>query len=124
MPAIVGTLTGPGTVIEGGTSTNFTIDNTTINPTYSGTLTMNDGGFGGTFTPTTLTWVGLASAKTFVYNAPNSTGTATITPTNIAGDSTAPSSLAIIVEPRARLLYTDGYTLSGNLQQIDGNIRG
>lgn len=97
MPAIVGTISGPSTVTEGTSSTNFTIDNTVDNPTYSGTLTMSDGGFGGTFTPATLTWTGTASAKTFVYNAPSRTGLAVIMATNGVGDSTVPSTLNITV---------------------------
>ena len=45
-------------------SGNFTV---IPNSNYTGTITLSDGGKGGTFTPATLSWTGDAAAKTFKY---------------------------------------------------------
>ena len=61
------TLTGPSTGVVGVASTNFTV---TPNGTETGVFTPNAIS-GVTYTPTTLTWSGDASAKTFTANSTN-----------------------------------------------------
>jgi hypothetical protein len=96
MPTIVGPITGPSTVVESTTSNPFTVSNADA-PTYIGVLIPNDGGFGGTFTPSTITFTGVLASFMFRYNAPAATGTAVVTVTNVGGDATAPSSLNVAV---------------------------
>jgi hypothetical protein len=69
-PATSYTMTGPTSGAINAASTNFTL---TPNGTTSVTITPASDGTG-TFSPTSLTWTGDASAKTFTY-----------TPTSIAG---------------------------------------
>jgi lysophospholipase L1-like esterase len=75
------TITGDSGGANGEASTNFTVVPVDI---FTGTITPNDGGAGGTFSPTSLTWSGSKDAKTFTYT-PASLGTKTISVTNDAG---------------------------------------
>jgi hypothetical protein len=54
----------PATGDLGVTSGNFTL---TPNGLYTGTATLSDGGAGGTFSPSSLSWSGESSGKTFTY---------------------------------------------------------
>lgn len=67
------TSSGPKSQVSG----NFTV---TPNGVYTGTITPSDGGAGGTFSPTSLTWTAENSAKTFTY-APSTVGPRTISAT-------------------------------------------
>lgn len=80
MPPVILNFTGPSTVPAGGTSTAFTL--TPAVGAITTNVSLSDGGAGGSFTPSSLSWVADSTAKTFVYNAPNVAGTVTITPTN------------------------------------------
>ncbi len=72
-------------------SSNFTV---TPSQTFTGTITPSDGGFGGTFTPSSLTWAAASDAKTFVYK-PVTWGSRTISTTN-SGTLTDPSPVAYL----------------------------
>lgn len=88
-------LTGPSTVAENTSSTNFTI---TPSVPITGTYTMGDGGFGGTFTPPSLTWAASSAPQTFVYNAPNHPGMTQIIPVwSGGGITTNPPYLLITI---------------------------
>ncbi|MFA6572116.1 MAG: discoidin domain-containing protein, partial [Bacteroidota bacterium] len=87
--AVAYTLVGPTGVVNGGTSTNFTIQPDGI---FTGIITPNDGGDGGTFVPSSLTWSSSASAQTFTYT-PASAGAKTIS-TSDNGSLVDPSSLS------------------------------
>lgn len=87
---------GPTTVASGGTTTNFTI--TPFPVPITGTYTLTDGGYGGTFTPPSLSWVSDNTPKTFVWNAPAIPGIAVITPVYGGGTAiTAPTSINVTV---------------------------
>lgn len=58
------TLTGPANV-NLSTPATFTV---TPNGTFTGTVTLSDGGNGGTLTPSSLTWSGTSDAKMFTYS--------------------------------------------------------
>lgn len=75
------TRSGPasGTVLVN--STNFTI---TPDDFYTGSITPNDNGAGGTFTPSSLTWAAENTVKTFKYK-PLTTGVKVISFTNDHG---------------------------------------
>jgi hypothetical protein len=75
------TLTGPSTGAVDQASADFTV---TPNSVFTGTITPNDGGAGGTFNPTSLTWSNTSGAKTFTYKA-STTGARTISTTNPDG---------------------------------------
>lgn len=81
------TLTGPSSGYVGMASSGFTV---TPNGTLTGTITPSDSGGGGTFSPSSLTWTGNNSAKTFTYT-PGSAGTKTISTTNSASLADASS---------------------------------
>lgn len=78
----------PSTGKPGTVSSNFTL---TPNGPFTGTITLHDASAGGTFTPSSLTWSGDASAKTFTYTAA-SVGAKTISSTN-SDSLTDPSSV-------------------------------
>lgn len=92
------TLTAPGTAsgAAGVASGNFTV---TPNGAVTATVTPADGGAGGTFTPSSLSWTSASNSQTFTYTPPSSgstPGTAvirTIATTNNAG-LTDPASVA------------------------------
>jgi len=79
------TLSGPSSGNVGTPSTNFTVALPTGAP-VAGTLTVtpNDGGAGGTFTPTSVALTTGTPSATFTYT-PSSTGTKTISVTNNGG---------------------------------------
>ena len=85
------TLTGPSSGITGVASSPFTV---TPNANYTGTINPNDGGAGGTFSPTSLTWSGTAQAKTFTYTA--ATGGSKTIATTSAPALTNPSPLTYV----------------------------
>jgi hypothetical protein len=99
------TLTGPPSGTGLGASSNFTI---TPVEAITDTVTPSDGGAGGTFTPSSLSWTASATAKTCTYTPPRD-GAFTLTFTSTAGGPIAgsPHSYTAIVT----------YTLSG---PIDG----
>jgi hypothetical protein len=57
---------GPTAGITGAASAEFEV---VLNGVYTGTITPDDGGDGGTFTPDKLTWNGTSEKKTFTYTA-------------------------------------------------------
>jgi hypothetical protein len=83
------TLTGPTSGTNGVASTNFTSG---ANGTITGTVTVtpNDGGQGGTFTPTSVAISSGTPTATFTYT-PASTGVKTISTTNNGGLTPAAS---------------------------------
>ena len=95
------TLTGPTSQTGIGASSNFTV---TPAATTTDSITLSDGGAGGTFTPSSLSWSSSSSAKTFTYTPP-SVGTFTLTLTAVGGGavSGSPATLAASVT----------YTLTG-----------
>lgn len=100
------TLTGPSSGTVGSPSTNFTV---VANGTITGTITVtpNDGGDGGTFSPTSVAISAASPTATFQYTAANAgSPTATITVTNnggltnpagIAYTATAPAATSLVV---------------------------
>lgn len=84
------TLTAPGTNsgAAGVASGNFTV---TPNGTITATITPSDGGAGGTFTPSSLTFTASSAAQTFTYtpgsvsSTPGATAVRTISVTNNGG---------------------------------------
>jgi hypothetical protein len=99
--SIAYTLTGTTSGTGLGASSNFTI--TPVEATTD-TVTFSDGGAGGTFTPSSLSWTASAVAKTCTYTPPRD-GTFALTATSTAGGPVAgsPHSYTAIVT----------YTLSG-----------
>jgi lysophospholipase L1-like esterase len=85
-------LTGPSSAEVGQHSGDFTV---TPNANYTGTITPSDGGAGGTFTPSSLTFSASESPQTFTYT-PASSGTISISTTSSPG-LTDPSALSISV---------------------------
>jgi hypothetical protein len=83
--------TGPTSGNVNSVSANFTV---TPDNLYTGTITPSDGGAGGTFTPTILTFSGSSAAQIFTYT-PSTSGTKTI----------SVSSNPILTDP-ANLTYT------------------
>lgn len=75
------TLSGPTGGTVGVASAAFTL---TPSSTTTDVVTFSDGGAGGTFSPTSLTWTSSSAAKTFTYTAASS-GTNAITPTSQDG---------------------------------------
>jgi hypothetical protein len=67
-PATQIALTGPSTATVGVASTNFTVN---PNGTYTGIVSLADGGHGGTFHPPSLTFSGSSAAQTFTYTPAN-----------------------------------------------------
>lgn len=86
------TMTGPSSGLVSVTSTNFTV---TPNGPYTGTITPSDGGNGGTFTPSSLSYSSESTAKTFTYT-PASTGVKTIS-ASASPSLTPPSSISYTV---------------------------
>jgi hypothetical protein len=74
-------VSGPTSGNVGVASTNFTL---TPAATTTDTVTPSDGGAGGTFTPTSLSWAASAAAKTFTYT-PATTGPISLTVTSANG---------------------------------------
>jgi len=123
-PATAYTMTGPTAGPNGAASSNFTL---TPNGLTSVTITPADGGAGGTFTPTSLTWTGDAVAKTFTYTAA-STGNKTISVTD-SGSLTDPANITYNSKATASRTYsiTDGspstttyYTITNNDSTLFG----
>lgn len=100
-------LIGPSSVAGGATSTDFTII-PAINIT--GTYTMIDSGYGGTFTPPSLTWAADSTPKTFKYNAPNTPGIATITPVWSGG--------SVVTDPPFLLITVTGANATQHIYQM------
>lgn len=73
-PATAYTFTGPSSALINQPSAAFTI---TPNGTYTGTITPSDGGAGGTFSPSSLTFASSSVAQTFTYT-PVAIGSQTI----------------------------------------------
>ncbi len=96
------TLAGPANGPLSTASSNFTV--TPNAKVIAAVVTLADGGAGGTFTPTTLTFTNSAVAQTFTYT-PASAGVKTISATNNGGLSD-PVSLSFTVTATA-------YTLNG-----------
>lgn len=98
------TLTAPGTPTgtPGTASGNFTV---TPGTAITGTITPHDGGMGGTFTPSSLSWVASASAETFTYT-PATTGSIAISTTNSVSfndpSSVAFTSYGITITPSSQ----------------------
>lgn len=89
------TLTGPTSGTVSVVSTNFAI---APNGTYTGTITPSSSGTG-VFTPTSLTWSGDATSKTFTYTPSNTTNSPhTISVTSSPG-ITDPTSISYTVNP-------------------------
>lgn len=86
------TLTGPSGGVVGAASTNFTVGVTPVGGEITGTLTVtpNDGGAGGSFSPTTLALTTGSPTGTFVYT-PATTGAKTIGITDNGGLADAAS---------------------------------
>lgn len=86
-------LTGPSSGTVSVASTNCTVGVTPIGGTITGTVrfTPNDGGAGGTFSPTYLDLTTGSPSGTFTY-APSTVGARTITVTNNSGGAIASSS--------------------------------
>ena len=91
-PATSYTLTGPSSSTENQASSNFTI---TPNGAYAGIITPSDGGAGGTFTPSSLSFSNSSAAQTFTYTA-TATGTITISASSSPA-ITNPSPLTVAV---------------------------
>jgi hypothetical protein len=87
------TLSGPSSGDIHVASTNFTVALPTSGVIVGSiTVTPNDGGDGGTFTPTSVVLTSAAPSKTFTYT-PNSVGSKTISTTN-SGTLTNPTPLS------------------------------
>jgi len=93
-------VSGPATGVSGTPSTNFTL---TPAAATLDTITLSDGGAGGTFTPASLT-ISSASAVTFTYT-PLSTGVITLTLTSLNGFTITGSPLTYT--------STSSYSVSG-----------
>jgi len=85
LPGINVAFTGPATVAAGGVSAAFTL---TPEAPITVTVTPNDSGAGGSFTPSSVSWAASGVPMTFVYNAPLGAGSVVITP--VAGVSINP----------------------------------
>ena len=117
------TLTGPSSGTVGSPSTNFTVG---ANGTITGTITVtpNDGGDGGTFSPTSVAISAASPTAIFTYTAANAgSPTATVNVTNdggltnpagIAYSATAPNAtqLVLSVPDAAGLSGFSGIVLS------------
>lgn len=86
------TLTGPSGGIVGVPSTVFTV---TPNGSFTGSVTPSAGAGGGSFSPSSLSWINDNSPKTFTYT-PVTSGAKTISITN-SGALTNPSPLSYVV---------------------------
>lgn len=91
-PATGTTLSGPSSGVVGVASTNFTVGVSPGGGEITGTLTVtpNDGGAGGTFTPTTVALTTASPTATFTYT-PSTTGAKTIGITDNGGLTDASS---------------------------------
>lgn len=88
-------ISGPSSGVVGSATSNFTL--TPDGTVTSATVTPTDGGGGGTFSPSSLTWTAEDTAKTFTYT-PGSTGTKTISASFSGSPTTlSPSSLSVTV---------------------------
>ena len=97
------TLTGPSSINLNQTSSNFAA---CPNGTYTGTITPNDGGAGGTFTPSSLTFSGLSDCQTFTYS-PSSSGTKTISTTSSPSLSNPSGLSTSVTDPTATISITN-----------------
>jgi hypothetical protein len=104
------TLTGPPSGVDGIASTNFTLTPSGTIPTD--TVTLSDGGAGGTFAPTSLTFTSSSTPQTFTYS-PAHTGTITIT-------LTSGTSYPITGSPASYSSTSVGYTLTGPASGFTG----
>jgi lysophospholipase L1-like esterase len=101
------TFIGPSTSTLSVASSDFTV---TPNGAYTGTITPSDGGAGGTFTPTSLTFSNESTGKTFTYTAA-SLGAKTIS-TSSSPALDDPSSIALTVtSPTAGVVAVDDANL-------------
>jgi hypothetical protein len=91
-PATALSFSGPGSCQVGAVSGNYYV---IPNGLFTGTVTPSDGGAGGVFTPSSLSWSAENAYKTFTYT-PAVTGTLSISLTNDGGLPN-PSPLALIV---------------------------
>ena len=87
------TVTGPSSGINGTASTNFTVTPAGID---TDTVTFSDGGHGGTFTPSSLTFSASSAAQTFTYT-PTIAGSITLTLTSGNGATVTGSPLTYTV---------------------------
>ena len=100
------------------------------NGVATGTITPSDGGAGGTFTPTSLTWASSSVAKTFTYQNAVA-GSVTLSSTNTASLSN-PSNINLSLSVVSGLtlaqlqgeLTTRGYTttLAGNIATTNSTV--
>ncbi len=99
--AVALTLTGPSTGAVNAASTNFTV---TPASAVTDTVAFDDGGKGGSFSPSSLTFTASAVAQTFTYT-PVTTGAITLTLTRGGGALTSGSPATYTV--------SGAYTLTG-----------
>jgi hypothetical protein len=95
-PSVGYTLSGPGSV-RAGEPASFTL---APSGTDTDTVTLSDGGHGGTFSPTSLSWSGTSGAKGFTYANPTP-GTYSIAATSAAGGAVSGSPASLLVTPAA-----------------------
>ena len=105
------TLSGPSSATVGSASTNFTV--TPVGGVYTGTITPSTA-LTGTFSPTSLTWAGTSSAKTFTFK-PTAAGLGTISTAASPAIGTDPTPVSFAVQANAYVL-----TLSGNPTTVVG----
>ncbi len=96
----------PASGIVGQVSQPFTV---APNGSFTGTMTLSDGGAGGTFTPTSLTWNNSAASMAFSYT-PASVGSITITVTDSSGTLSPSTQTASYT---SNVLAVKDYTLTG-----------
>jgi hypothetical protein len=112
-PATAYAMTGPTRGPADDPSAVFTL---TPDGNTSVTVTPADGGAGGTFTPSSLTWTGDAVAKTFTYeNAAGGPYTISVTD---SGTLTDPASIAYT----AAATTTDTFTVDGGTEGNDVEV--
>lgn len=93
LASTVATLTGPSTAAQGVASSPFSV---TPSAPWTGTITPDDGGQGGTFTPSSLTWSMTNNTQTFTYTAATS-GTISISATGSPSLTVNGSPISLVV---------------------------
>jgi hypothetical protein len=112
------TLTGPSSGVVNAASANFTV--TPVGGPFTGTVTPNDGGAGGSFSPASLSWSNTSDAKTFTYT-PSTVGARTIATTN-SGGLPNPAGVAYTADAAAATAYTLIGPVSGVVNAASANF--
>ena len=134
---VTATLSGPSIATLGTPSTNFTVS---LNQDWTGTITLSDGGAGGTFTPSSLSWSGTMTAQSFTYTAAilgsvsiTATGSPTIavtgSPLSLTVNSAATASMsgpsiATVGVPSSNFTVQPNLTWTGTITPSDGGAGG